>query len=282
MLDDAGDNNSSKNTSQSSQGDIVNDTWLESQIICDRADITMANEDSGNEAAALSDYEYDKNEEEDLEDIDEMYSRQEAYEEDESRLDDDLDPEFRDAGNTECLQALAYDRAFVVNGPVIKVYKNGEDEDQSSDQQRLKYMMHLPVIRDNQGDVLEPMNMMLHNNESSMLFVDKKNKNRVVNYDLESGQIADEFDMGDKLGADGVAMIVNEFKNASNTASQLFQGISERNVFTLDPRLNSNSRIAAERPYKTNPLFSTIGASMSGNLALGSADGKIRLYKQVG
>ena len=30
------------------------------------------------------------------------------------------------------IYALAYDRAFVVNGPVVKVYKNG-DEDEESD-----------------------------------------------------------------------------------------------------------------------------------------------------
>ena len=57
-----------------------------------------------------------------MEDIDDLYSRQEAYEEDESRLDEDLEPEFREGDNKECLQALAYDRAFVVNGPVVKVY----------------------------------------------------------------------------------------------------------------------------------------------------------------
>ena len=77
-------------------------------------------------------------------------------------------------------------------------------------------------------------------------------------------------------------MIVNEFKNAQNTASQLFQGISERNVFTIDPRISSEHRIAAERPYKTNPLFCAMGTSMAGSIALGSHDGKIRLYKEVG
>ena len=84
---------------------------------------------------------------------------------------------------------MAYDRAFVINGPVVKVYKNGDEDDEaeSSDQNRLKYLMHLPVIRDQRGDVLEPSNMMLHNNESSMLFIDKNDKNRVINYDLESG-----------------------------------------------------------------------------------------------
>ena len=53
-------------------------------------------------------------------------------------------------------------------------------------------------------------------------------------------------------------------------------------MFTIDPRLNSDSRIATEKPYKTNPMFSTISTSMAGALALGSYDGKIRLYKQVG
>ena len=77
-------------------------------------------------------------------------------------------------------------------------------------------------------------------------------------------------------------MIVNEFKNAQNSASQLFQGISEKNMFTIDPRVNTEHKIASERPYKTNPMFSTISTSMVGTLALGSFDGKIRLYKQVG
>ena len=58
--------------------------------------------------------------------------------------------------------------------------------------------------------------------------------------------------------------------------------MNERNMFTIDPRINSDHRVATERVYKTNPMFSAIGTSMSGNLALGSYDGKIRLYKQVG
>ena len=61
---------------------------------------------------------------------------------------------------------------------------------------------------------MEPTNIMLHNNESSMLFIDKNDKNRVVNYDLESGKIADEFRTHSKFGESGISMIVNEFKNA--------------------------------------------------------------------
>lgn len=53
-------------------------------------------------------------------------------------------------------------------------------------------------------------------------------------------------------------------------------------MFTIDPRLNTQSKVAVERPYKTDPMFSVMGTSMQGNLAMGSIDGKIRLYKQVG
>lgn len=86
--------------------------------------------------------------------------------------------------------------------------------------------MHLPVIRDGKGEVLEPTNIMLHNNESSMMFIDKNDKNRIVNFDLEAGRISDEINLSSRLGETGAKMIVNEFKNASNTASQLFHGIN--------------------------------------------------------
>ena len=38
--------------------------------------------------------------------------------------------------------------------------------------------MHLPLVRDEKtGEVIEPRNLTLHNGESSLLFLDGKNKN---------------------------------------------------------------------------------------------------------
>ncbi len=108
-----------------------------------------------------------------------------------SRLDEDLEPEFRDRNNEETLQAHSYDRAFVVNGPVIKVYKNSEEIDKH--QQKLQYLMHMPPLKDKSGHVFEPQNLLLHNNESSMLFIDKLDKNRLINFDLEAGKVVEEF-----------------------------------------------------------------------------------------
>ena len=101
--------------------------------------------------------------------------------------DEDLEADLRDGDNKECLQAMQYDRAFVLNGPVVKVYKNSDDEEVQN-QQRLKYLMHLPLVKDGKtGEVIEPKNLTLHNGESSLLFLDGKDRNRVINYDLEKG-----------------------------------------------------------------------------------------------
>lgn len=62
-------------------------------------------------------------------DIADIIDQYETVDLEESRINEDLEPEFREGKNRECLQALSYDRAFVVNGPVIKVYKNGDDEE---------------------------------------------------------------------------------------------------------------------------------------------------------
>lgn len=79
----------------------------------------------------------------------------------------------------------------------------------------------MPVLKDNQGQVVEPSNLMLHNNEASMLLVDQKNKSRVLNFDLEKGAIVDEFQVKDP-----VVQMTHEFKNAQTDAGSLFHGIA--------------------------------------------------------
>lgn len=75
-------------------------------------------------------------------------------------------------------------------------------------------MMHLPPIKNvKEGGYYEPQNLLLHNNESSMLFVDKFDKNRLINFDLEHGKVVDEYDVTGKCNQ-GIKMITNEFKNA--------------------------------------------------------------------
>ena len=47
----------------------------------------------------------------------------------------------------------------------------------------------------------------------------------------------------------------------------------------FDTRLDPKNWIANQREYKTNTKFSSIQTSLSGGMAVGSFDGKIRLFK---
>jgi hypothetical protein len=50
--------------------------------------------------------------------------------------------------------------------------------------------MHLPMLKDSKGNILEPENLLLHNNENNLLFKDRMT-NQLINFDLESGKIVD-------------------------------------------------------------------------------------------
>lgn len=50
-------------------------------------------------------------------------------------------------------------------------------------------------------------------------------------------------------------------------------------MFTIDNRLATQTKVAAERVYKKSPDFNSIATTTHGGLAIGSLDGAIRLYK---
>jgi len=51
-----------------------------------------------------------------------------------------------------------------------------------------------------------------------MLFIDKMDKNRLINFDLEAGKVVEEFNTQGQTDQ-GIKMITNEFKNSQNTAA---------------------------------------------------------------
>jgi len=57
----------------------------------------------------------------------------------------------------------------------------------------MEYLMHLPVLKNSSGSVINPANVMLHNSEGQMIFVDDNDKSKIYTFDLEGGKIVDEF-----------------------------------------------------------------------------------------
>ena len=92
----------------------------------------------------------------------------------------DLDQE-----NSEAIQAHSYDRTFIVNGPTVKVYQNNADH--------LQFNMNFPALRNENQDLINPCNVMLHSNEDQIIFSDKNEPSQLFNFDLNKGVIVEQF-----------------------------------------------------------------------------------------
>ena len=86
---------------------------------------------------------------------------------------------------------MTVERLFVADGSAIKVYKNNEAP--AKNEQTLKHLMNLEAVTDAQGANLHPGKLILHHDETQLLFIDKNNRSRVFCYDLEACKIASEF-----------------------------------------------------------------------------------------
>lgn len=115
----------------------------------------------------------------DTEDEEEEKKASETWEEKQKRLNphglgfvDDPDDDDDDPDNRESLQAHSYDRTFIVSGPVVKVYKSAEEQE-ARGKVALSYEMALPKLRNQDGFVIRPSNVMLHDQESRLVFTDE-------------------------------------------------------------------------------------------------------------
>lgn len=92
--------------------------------------------------------------------------------------------------NKETLQAQLYDRKFILNGPVIKVYQNSDESFSGGlAKQRLSHIMDFPIIKSYDNQPLNPSNLTLFDNENKLGFIDEKQRDKVYMFDLEKGKV---------------------------------------------------------------------------------------------
>ena len=210
----------------------------------------------------------------------------ETYEEKQKRLNphglgfvDDDDDE--DADNRESVQAHSYDRTFIVSGPVVKVYKQA-DAQEDRGKLALNYEMALPKLKSEDGFTIRPSNVMLHDQESRLIFTDENDTSQLYNFDLETGKIVERFQAQDDMDWAKLRHLASAKKNAQAHPDATLVGVGEKAIFTMDTRVAGKAKAVQEKLYKTNPEFSQVSTTLAGGLAVGSLKGEIRLYKEVG
>ena len=181
--------------------------------------------------------------------------------------------------NKETIQAQSYDRTFILSGPVIKVYQTAEESGLGfvSDQLKISHVTDLPIVKTAKGDIVQPSNLLLHDSEGQLVFKNEVDPSQLYIYDLETGKVLQELD----TAGINFNSIANDTKNGQKEAGRTLLGVETQGMHQLDPRCSGNS-IVSSKTYKTNVLFNTISPTLTGGFAVGSANGDIRMYKQMG
>jgi hypothetical protein len=121
-----------------------------------------------------------------------------------------------------------------------------------------------------------PTNLLLHKQDTQLLFMTENSPNIVYKLDIERGVIVDEFSVQDRA----FIQLCHQNKMSSLTDSDLFVGLCEKSLYTFDSR--TANKIVQEFKYSSNPGFTCITTTDQGYSAVASSKGDIRLYKEIG
>jgi hypothetical protein len=115
--------------------------------------------------------------------------------------------------------------------------------------------------------------------DTNMILLDSKNPNSAFRFDLGKGKVVEEWTAENfkKIEA-----ITQEKKYDQMTDNQVILGVNNNNLFQMDARINKKDKVVSTKSYKTNPKMHCVVSTDFGGIAVGSDNGEIRLYNQVG
>eukprot|EP00186_Timspurckia_oligopyrenoides_P004614 CAMPEP_0182451024 /NCGR_PEP_ID=MMETSP1172-20130603/43491_1 /TAXON_ID=708627 /ORGANISM="Timspurckia oligopyrenoides, Strain CCMP3278" /LENGTH=524 /DNA_ID=CAMNT_0024648759 /DNA_START=17 /DNA_END=1591 /DNA_ORIENTATION=+ len=183
--------------------------------------------------------------------------------------DDDDEEEDREAFNSQLALGYSTDRAFVVRGTKMGVFKSSEDG--------LDYQSMMK-FKQKDGHGFHPGQIMLHQQDQSMLLLDPKNPNKVMRMDVERGSIVDEW--GGLTNS--VGNIARPEKYANLTANPEFVALNENALMRMDPR--TRELVVQTKAYAkgTRAKLACMATTGAGYVAVASQNGDIRLFDQIG
>lgn len=171
---------------------------------------------------------------------------------------------------SDLAQGKTIDRTFIAHDNNISVYQARNEDDQ------FEFICNLPVVKTLGGQDLNPRRVMLTEQDTKAVLLNKEEKDNTIYYmDLEKGKVVSEL-KGANINA--VCDVSTYEKDSDLTTNSLLFGCSEKNLFQLDPRVANP--VVAERPYTSNYMFGKITGAKDGSFVVGSQDGALRMYNK--
>ena len=199
-------------------------------------------------------------------------------------FDYEYDEDFND-GNPEFenpiinfAQAKTKNRYFTNRGDQINVYKIN-DEHCGFD-----FLHNLPIVKSLENEQLIPKKIELQQDDSKMIFLDKKIKDRIFYYDLIKGCVIKEFKTSnnkkENLKKELRGLTLHGGKGGVFEDDSLFMAIDDNNIYKFDPRLEKYR--VKSKSYKSEMQFNSILSTKGENFAVGSKNGNLRMYGKLG
>jgi len=173
--------------------------------------------------------------------------------------------------NDDLSVGMASNRTFVIRGSKIGVFRHNRDDE-------LEYMTKIPAITDLHGKSFTPARSMLHEQDAKMLFLNSEETDKVYCMDIERGKVVEEWGANESQAIRSLAPVE---KYAQRTTDQMVLGVSHNALFSLDPRLPDQNKIAECKSYVQNPKMQVIATNQDGQVATGSITGEIRLFNDI-
>ncbi len=176
--------------------------------------------------------------------------------------------------NSQLAVGAKNDRTFVVRGTHMGVFKT--DGVEADLQTTVKFW-----DPNDKTNMFSPSKVMLHEQDTAMLVLDKNDPTKVMRMDLERGEIVDTWKGDQNMGAH-IDSIQRSSKYSHLTGAQEFVGLNKNSLLRMDPR--SKEFIVQSKRYaaSTRARLECVATTGAGYLAVASATGDIRLYDQIG
>eukprot|EP00474_Spongospora_subterranea_P008741 CRZ09199.1 hypothetical protein [Spongospora subterranea] len=175
------------------------------------------------------------------------------------------------AKNSHLAIGMGLDRSYVVRGPHIGVFKHGRDG--------MNHLATFDQVKGSDGTVFSPTKIMLHDRDRKMLMLRPDRLNSVVELDLETQQVVQEYQAEDETT---IRDLGPHSRYSQMTGTELITGLNKNSVFAMDPRLNSQNKKVKGFSYAANPHLSCVAATGNAQYAFGSDKGEIRMFSDVG
>ena len=136
------------------------------------------------------------------------------------------------------------------------------------------------IGRPGSKNTFTPGKVMLHDQDMTMILSDPLNPKALYRLDLTTGKVTDEYKVSENLDINN---FIPDSKYAQTTQQQTFIGTSHNALFRIDPRLSGSKLVDSEyKQYVSKNDFSAATTTDSGQLAVASNKGEIRLFDAIG